>query len=44
MAKFLPRTIKDTNNELAIAIKKVYESGMKPKDISKLIIAFITLK
>ena len=36
MVKYRPRTIKDTNHELAIAIKKVYESGMKPKEISKL--------
>ena len=36
MVKYRPRTIKDTNHELVIAIKKVYESGMKPKEISKL--------
>ena len=36
MVKYRPREIKDSNHELAIAIKKNYQSGMKPKNIAKL--------
>ena len=36
MVKYRPRKIKDSDHKLAIAIKKNYESGMKPRDIAKL--------
>ena len=36
MVKYRPRKIKDKSHELATAIKKNFESGMKPIDLSKL--------
>ena len=36
MVKYNPNKIKDSNHQLAIAIKKNYEAGMKPKKISEL--------
>ena len=36
MVKVFQNKIKDSNHELAIAIKKNYEAGMKPQKISQL--------